>query len=76
MAVTELDLDAISTSAGEMGTTNPDPNPKPNPDPNPNPIPNPNPNQVRVGRLPLGCTLRSTSCRVGVLVTEVRAGGP
>ena len=32
--------------------------------------------EVRVGRLPLGCTLRSTSCRVGVLITDVTAGGP
>jgi len=32
--------------------------------------------QVRIGRLPLCLTLRSTSCRVGVLITDVTAGGP
>ena len=32
--------------------------------------------QLCIGRLPLGLTLRSTSCRVWVLITEVLAGGP
>ena len=50
MAVTELDLDAISSSAGEIRPPNlspsPSPSPSPNPSPNPSPSPSPNPDQV------------------------------